>query len=78
MLALVVTNLAACGGSLEPVPVALKCAPLPGDITAEVKRGPVVKGETGFEVAGRLISQVKQKNASLDRAIKNYDACRAS
>lgn len=61
-----------------PVPVSLKCAPLPGEIAAEAKRGPLVKGDTGVEVAGRLVNQVHRKNATLDRAIKNFDACRAS
>lgn len=51
---------------------------MPADIVAESKRKPVVKGETAMEVAGRLILQVHQKNASLNRAVKNYEACRAS
>lgn len=71
-------NLGACGSSLDPIPVSLKCAPLPGDLAAEVKKGPQVKGETAVEIAGTLIVQVHRKNAALDRVVKNYDACRAS
>jgi hypothetical protein len=51
---------------------------MPGDITAEAKRGPAIKGDTGVEIGARLISQVRKKNAALDRAIKNHEACRAS
>lgn len=73
-------SLAACGNwqGLDPVPVSLKCAPLPGDLAAEAKKGPQIKGDTAVEVAGRLVTQVHRKNQALDRAVKNYEACRAT
>lgn len=71
-------SLPACGGSPEPVAVSLKCAPMPVDIGAEARRGPVIKGETGVEVAGHLVNQVHKKNRAIARAVKNFEACRAS
>ncbi len=51
---------------------------MPGDIVAEAKRAPVVQGETGVEISARLIKQIKVKNGALTRAVRNYEACRAS
>ena len=51
---------------------------MPPEVVGEAKKKPVIRGETGVEVAGRLINQVHHKNATLDRAVKFYEACRAS
>lgn len=70
--------LSACAGSPEPISNELRCAPMPGDVAAEARRKPIVKGETGVEVAGNLINQVHRKNAAINRATKYYEACRKS
>jgi len=49
---------------------------MPADIAAESKRKPVVQGETGVEVAARLIGQGHQKNAALRRSTALYEDCR--
>lgn len=74
---LALTTLSACSGSPPPVvSVADRCPPVPADIAAESKRKPQIKGETGVEIAGRLVNQVHAKNAALGRLIASHEECR--
>lgn len=69
----------ASGCSTSPpvtVDTALRCPELPADLAIEARRKPVVKGDTAVEVAGRLVTQVHEKNRALTRAIASYKECR--
>lgn len=68
--------LAACNTWHEDISTDKKCPALSSDLISESRRQPVIKGNTGLEVAGRLVQQVHRKNAALGRSIALYDACR--
>jgi hypothetical protein len=54
----------------------LRCPALPSDLSAEARRKPVIRGATAVEVAGRLVTQVHEKNSALKRAIAAHEECR--
>jgi hypothetical protein len=69
--------LSACTSSPPAiVDAALRCPPVPSDIVAESRRKPIVKGETGTEIAANLVVQNHTKNAALKRAIAAHEECR--
>jgi hypothetical protein len=50
---------------------------LPADVVRESKAKPVIKGETGVEVAGTLVQQNHRTRAALKRSVQLYNDCRA-
>jgi hypothetical protein len=58
--------------------VALRCPPNAADLMAESKRPPIIRGETAAEIAARLITQNRQKNRALKRALAAHEECRGT
>jgi hypothetical protein len=49
---------------------------MPAEIKREAAAKPVVKGETGTEIAGNLIVQQHRTRAALKRSVQLYNDCR--
>lgn len=79
---LAVFLLSNCSSSPQSQPAkiktALRCPSAPAELVAESKRAPHIKGETAFELAANLLTDVQRKNNALKRALAAYKACRAT